>query len=161
MMDERMKKAEALISDQAFFKAALNAESETDVQKLFADNGVDFTIEEIGALRETMIAAFDGRVSEEQLQKAVSGELSEEELMEAAGGFSPETNVKIFLGSLMGLTIAALATYKGCEAAEIDLGQEIKNGYNTVKDGVVTGYNAVKDGVVSGYGWVKDNITRW
>ncbi|MBR3631012.1 MAG: hypothetical protein IKN55_11165 [Oscillospiraceae bacterium] len=164
-MDERMKKVEALMQDQEFVKAAMNAENEEAVQKLFSDNGVEMSIDEIVGIRDTMLAVIDGKISGEQLEKAVNGELSEEELAQAAGGLltgGPTLYVAQKGLALLGYHNATLDQIVDSYGKVVDKVSDVCDSVvDTVKDGVVTGYNAVKDSAVTGYNWVKDNITRW
>ncbi|MBR3629571.1 MAG: hypothetical protein IKN55_03770 [Oscillospiraceae bacterium] len=86
-MNERTEQIKALMSDEAFVKACLEAENEEAVQKMFADKGVEITLSEIELMSEMTEALAEGKITEEQLEKLTHfGELSEDELAEAAGG---------------------------------------------------------------------------
>lgn len=75
-MEEKQAKLEELMKDEAFVKAMFSKESSEEVQKLFAENGVELTMEEIEGLAAAILqAAPEG-----------NGELSEDALDSVAGG---------------------------------------------------------------------------
>lgn len=73
-MEERFVKASALLEEEAFLEQLKQAEDDAAVQKLFADNGVELSLEDI----EKMV--------EESAVAAKSGELGEDDLENVSGG---------------------------------------------------------------------------
>lgn len=75
-MEEKKAKLEELMKDEAFLNAMFSKESSEEVQKLFAEKGVELTIEEVEGLAAAILqAAPEG-----------NGELSEDALDSVAGG---------------------------------------------------------------------------
>lgn len=70
--DEVMEKLSPLWENEEFVKAMAAAETDEDVIKLFADNGISVTEEEVAEVRASA---------------ATMGELDEEDLEEVSGGF--------------------------------------------------------------------------
>lgn len=77
-MEEKQVKLEELMKDEAFLDAIFSKESSEEVQKLFAEKGVELTMEEIDGLAAAILQA-----SQEQ-----NGELSVDTLDSVAGGIS-------------------------------------------------------------------------
>ena len=75
-MEEKQAKLEELMKDEAFVKAMFSKESSEEVQKLFAENGVELTMEEVEDIAAAILKA----------APAEEGELSEEALGSVAGG---------------------------------------------------------------------------
>jgi len=69
------EKLNTLLEDQDFIEKLTNTETDTEVQALLAENGVELTLEEINAVKKGV----EARISEE-------GELSEDDLENVAGG---------------------------------------------------------------------------
>lgn len=71
-MEEKMKK---LVQDQEFMNKLLACEEPEQVQKLFADNGVEITLEEVKALGKALagMAQSDGELSEDDLEGVAGG----------------------------------------------------------------------------------------
>ncbi len=69
------EKLNALLKDQDFIEKLTNSETDTDVQALLTENGVELTLEEINAIKKGVDAHISG-----------DGELSEDELENVAGG---------------------------------------------------------------------------
>ncbi|MBR3630956.1 MAG: hypothetical protein IKN55_10885 [Oscillospiraceae bacterium] len=166
-MNENQKKAKALMEDEAFVRACFAAENEAAVQKLFADNGVTVSTEEIELMKDMIGAVADGKISGEQLEKLTNGgELSEDELSEVAGGVieiwqdgtrvlsKGEFRTGVAGVVITGLMIVGGTTYGILKGCGVDVEGGISSAASAVKDGVVTG-------ATTAYGWVKDNITRW
>lgn len=78
MNDKLQNTLDTLARDEAFRKAINEAESVEAIQKLFRDQGVDVTEEEIGALLRSAVKRGEGEL----------GELNELSLEEVAGGLS-------------------------------------------------------------------------
>ena len=75
-MEEKQVKLEELMKDEAFLDAIFSKESSEEVQKLFAEKGVELTMEEVDGLAAAILqAAPEG-----------NGELSEDALDSVAGG---------------------------------------------------------------------------
>lgn len=71
-MEEKVK---VLVQDEAFVKALINCDNPEDVQKLFADHGVELTLEEVTQMGKAL-----------EKMDPQSGELSEDDLEDVAGG---------------------------------------------------------------------------
>lgn len=74
MSEEKIK---ALLEQEAFVTALLSCEEAEDAQKLFKDNGVELSMEEITALGKALQQVSDPE-----------GEMDEEALADVAGGAS-------------------------------------------------------------------------
>lgn len=74
-MEEKLNKIEALANDEKFIDQMKKASSKEDLQRVFAEFGVDLTREEIDAIAEA-------------IEKMMSDELNENDLENAAGGVS-------------------------------------------------------------------------
>lgn len=75
-MEEKQVKLEELMKDKAFVDAIFSKETSEEVQKLFAEKGVELTMEEVEGLAAAILqAAPEG-----------NGELSENALDSVAGG---------------------------------------------------------------------------
>ena len=75
-MEEKQAKLEELMKDEAFLDAIFSKESSEEVQKLFAEKGVELTMEAVEGLAAAVLqAAPEG-----------NGELSEDALDSVAGG---------------------------------------------------------------------------
>ncbi|MBR3629572.1 MAG: hypothetical protein IKN55_03775 [Oscillospiraceae bacterium] len=168
-MNERTEQIKAVMADEAFVNACVEAENEEAVQKLFADKGIEMSLGEIEILKETIGALADGKITEEQLDKfANGGELSEEELENAAGG---EFFFNYFLNGEK--TSGALYAFEKAQAGlgKFDGSKTLAaGGYATIAVGALVVGGAIAQacgvdvvgGVKSGYEWCKDKITsRW
>ena len=100
------EKFNKLMEDEVFFKKMLSQETEADVQKLFHENGVEMTIEEVDELGATLNKCF-GKLDEE---------LDEDALEDVSGGFfiTLGTGVTIWAvaKAVIGVGAAGLAIYK-------------------------------------------------
>lgn len=76
MMDSRVETVKALMEEPAFVESIAKMEDNTEVQKAFADRGVDFTLAEIDAIAE-MVYSGAGVLSEEELENVSGGVLAE------------------------------------------------------------------------------------
>ncbi|MBR3630157.1 MAG: hypothetical protein IKN55_06765 [Oscillospiraceae bacterium] len=170
-MNEKIEQIKAAMADEAFVKSCIEAENEEAVQKLFADKGIEMSLTEIELMKEMVIAAADGQITEEQLDKlANGGELSEDELEEAAGGkwYDVFFNYTSTLGNpIDGDVYRDVVGTAGSNPTRSLTG----TGWGVVVAGVAAigaaayGIYKYKDEIASGaktaYGWVKENITRW
>lgn len=75
-MEELSTKMEELLQDEAFLDAMFSSESSEDVRKLFAEKGIQLTLEEVDALGDEILKAVPLK----------TGDLSEEDLDSVAGG---------------------------------------------------------------------------
>ena len=75
-MEEKQMKLDELFEDDAFVDAVCAADSSEEAQKLFAEKGLELTLEEVESLGQSIGKA---ALSE-------NGELSEEDLDSVAGG---------------------------------------------------------------------------
>lgn len=73
-MDKKFTKVNELLAQESFLEKLETAETDEAVQKLFADNGVELTLDEIDQMCKESVAAHE------------SGELSEESLDSVSGG---------------------------------------------------------------------------
>ena len=72
-MDSRIEKAELALKDADFVQKLLSLEEPEDVQKLYAEKGVDLTLDEV-KLMGAMLSSEDGdEVSDEQLDSVAGG----------------------------------------------------------------------------------------
>ena len=71
-MSAKIEKLQALMNDAEFVKKISAMEDPEEVQKAFADNGVDFTLDEIGQIAE-MAADNEGEELSEGQMDAVAG----------------------------------------------------------------------------------------
>lgn len=73
-MEEKIKN---LVEDQEFVTKLLACEEPEQVQKLFADNGVDVTLDDVKALGQSLsvMAESDGELSEDDLEGVAGGSL--------------------------------------------------------------------------------------
>lgn len=73
-MEEKIQK---LVEDQEFVTKMLSCEEPEQVQKLFADNGVEVSLEEVKALGQSLatMAESDGELSEDDLEGVAGGSL--------------------------------------------------------------------------------------
>ena len=79
-MEEKLGQLQSkLETDKEFAEKLFSLETAEEVQSLLGEQGIEFTLEEIGALREALVKA---------TAKGAAGELSDEELEEVAGGGS-------------------------------------------------------------------------
>ena len=96
-----IEKIEQLMRDEAFAKRLLTMEDNTAVQKAFAEEGVDLTLEQINRIAETVYGS--------------SGELDEGQLETVAGGFMEELGIVL---SGIKLISSALAEYNKSRKAK-------------------------------------------
>lgn len=80
-----MTRYEELAKDQAFLNALADAETPEAMQKLFADHGIELTMDEVNAF---IRLAENGK----------SGELNENDLANVSGGCDPLTSGLIIIG---------------------------------------------------------------
>ena len=106
-MDNRIEIVRKLVKDEAFLKEFLAKEKIEDVQKLFAENGVELTLDDLRTIGDILNKAASGELTKESL--GIEGELTEDELAKVAGGLSEEVPVP----AAVGLTIAAEILWGG------------------------------------------------
>lgn len=82
------EKLEMLFADEAFKEQVKNVKSIEEMQKLFADHGVDFSEEELTRILESC----------EKLAFQENEELDDEQMEDVAGGFDPVTVYFVSLG---------------------------------------------------------------
>lgn len=111
MTTESANKLNLLLEDKEFMMKMLGQDSEQDVQKLFAENGVEMTLEEVDSLGATLDKCF---------KKLDSDELDEDALEDVAGGFAI-TLVGVsgwaVAKAVIGIGAAGLAIYKWYKSA--------------------------------------------
>lgn len=73
-MEEKIIK---MVEDQEFVTKMLSCEEPEQVQKLFADNGVEITLEEVKAMGKALAAMSesDGELNEDDLEGVAGGSL--------------------------------------------------------------------------------------
>jgi hypothetical protein len=100
------EKFNKLMEDKAFVEKMLGQETQEDVQKLFAENGVEMTMEEVGQLGETLNKCFD----------KLGDELDESALEDVSGGFFITLGAGVtgwaVAKAVIGIGAAGLAIYK-------------------------------------------------
>lgn len=72
-MNEKMNE---LLQDEAFLEKLLNLESDTEVQALLAENGVELTLAEITSVKtaiESRLAGDNAELSEDELESVAGG----------------------------------------------------------------------------------------
>jgi len=74
-MESKKEKLQALLNDDSFAEGYSAAETKEDLQKLFADNGIEMSMEDIDSL-----------LADIPEEKNGDGELSDETLENVAGG---------------------------------------------------------------------------
>lgn len=74
-MNEKQAKLEELMKNEAFADALFSKKSSEEIQKLFAENGLELTAEELAAVTATILQGASG-----------NEELSEDALDSVAGG---------------------------------------------------------------------------
>lgn len=85
------EKFEKLMQDQAFVEKLLALDEDTEIQALLAENGVDFSLEEIAAIKKGVSAQLSGE----------EAELSDDDLEGVAGGIAVATVITI-VGTVIG-----------------------------------------------------------
>lgn len=85
-MEERFVKASELLEKDDFAEKLKLVESPEDVQKLFADNGVELSLEDIK------------NIAMESMKNADDGEIDEEDLDNVSGGFVLSTTACVVIG---------------------------------------------------------------
>lgn len=92
-MEEKMKN---LVQDHEFMNKMLSCEEPEQVQKLFADNGVEITLEEVKTLGKVLagMAQSDGELSEDDLEGVAGGSVWDKfrEMIELIGMGAPRTS---------------------------------------------------------------------
>ena len=71
-----MEKLETLLQDEEFAKKLFSLESDTEVQSFLAENGVEFTLKEIAAMKAAVKARLengDEELSEDMLENVAGG----------------------------------------------------------------------------------------
>lgn len=97
-MEEKLAQLQAKIeADKGLVEKLFSLENAQDVQSLLKKQGLDFSLEEIDVLRETLAKA---------LAKSGDGELSDEDLEDVAGGIAITAIVAI-IGAIAGAVTAA------------------------------------------------------
>lgn len=99
-MEEKIKE---LVEDQEFVKKLLSCEEPEQVQKLFADNGVEISLEDVKALGKALAAMAES-----------DGELSEDDLEAVAGGSAWDTIRKILAIDILGRPV--IDAWKGLKS---------------------------------------------
>ncbi len=100
MTNESVEKFNQLMEDKEFVVKMLSQKTEEDVQKLFLENNVEMTLDEVDELGATLDKAFE---------KLNNDELDEESLENVSGGF-------------LGITLAAGVTWWAVGKAVIGVG---------------------------------------
>lgn len=75
-MEEKQAKLEELMKDEAFVNAMFSKESSEEVQKLFAEKGVELTMEEVEDLAAAILEAApkgEGELTEGALDSVAGG----------------------------------------------------------------------------------------
>ena len=90
----------ALLDDKEFVVKMMSQETPEDVQKVFADHGVEITMEEVKEL---------GKALAHLEKKGVSDELSEDDLMDVAGGFLGITAAGLIAAGKIVVAVGGLA----------------------------------------------------
>lgn len=67
------EKINALMEDEGFVESILQLETAEEVQKAFADKGVDLTVQDIEAIKDAVIAKTEGELSEDDLENVAGG----------------------------------------------------------------------------------------
>ena len=75
-MQETAEKIIALAKDEQFINSLLTMEDNVEVQKAFAEKGVDLTVEQIDQMAE-MLFGRDGELNEGELEAVSGGFLAE------------------------------------------------------------------------------------
>lgn len=75
-MNSVTEKIQELIHDSDFVESLLNMEDNTDVQKAFAERGVDLSLDQIDSIAEMAFGAND-ELDETQLETVAGGGLEE------------------------------------------------------------------------------------
>ena len=158
-MNEKNEQIKAVMADEAFVQACVEAENEEAVQKLFAGKGIEMSLTEIRLMKKMVSDVAEGSITEEQLEQlSNAGELSEDELAEAAGG-------NIFK------TVGSLYEWNGLSREFVGVGEKVS--IPRVAAAVIIAVGAaygiakacgvdVEGGIKKGYNWVTDKVTsRW
>lgn len=93
-MEEKIK---ALMEQEGFVEKMLACEEPEDVQKLFGDNGVELSLEDVKAIGKAL-----------DRMDAQSGELAEEDLQEVAGGVAISSVIIGTIATIVGTAGAAV-----------------------------------------------------
>ena len=75
-MSAKIEKVQVLMGDAEFVKKISAMEEPEDVQKAFADNGVEFTLEEIGQIAEMATGSDSEELTEGQMDAVAGGVLA-------------------------------------------------------------------------------------
>lgn len=86
-----------LEADSSLVERLLNAESAEEVQEILKEQGLDFSLEEIGALRDALIAT------------SQNGELNDEDLEKVAGGLVLTTGMIATTASVIGASATTVS----------------------------------------------------
>ena len=105
-MTNRNEKLKEIFSDEAKVKEVLSIEDPEKAREWFSEHGVEFSIDEIHRLGETINKISRGEITQEDLNK--SDELSEDDLEDVAGGSEADMFLA-YLGVVGVLGIAAIA----------------------------------------------------
>ena len=96
------EKFEKLMQDEAFAEKLLSLDEDTEIQALLSENGVEFTLEQIAAIKKGVIAQLNGE----------DAELSDEDLEDVAGGIAVGAAITIAVGVVKGLVILGNGVHK-------------------------------------------------
>ena len=112
MTNTSVEKFNQLMEDKEFVMNMLSQDTEEDVQKLFSENNVEMTLNEVDELGSTLDKAF---------QKMNNDELDETSLEEVNGGFAISLGVGVtgwaVAKAVIGVGAAGLAVYKWYKSA--------------------------------------------
>ena len=96
------EKFEKLMQDQEFAEKLLNLDDDKEIQALLAENEIEFTLEEIAAIKKGVIAQLNGE----------EAELSDDDLEGVAGGIAISAVVSIVGGVVSGLISLGKGVHK-------------------------------------------------
>ena len=96
------EKFEKLMQDEAFAEKLLSLDEDTEIQALLSENGVEFTLEQIAAIKKGVIAQLNGE----------DAELSEDDLEDVAGGIAVGTAITVAVGVAKGLFALGKGVHK-------------------------------------------------
>lgn len=74
---ETQNKLSAIFDDEAIMQKISMSESLSDMQAVFAENGVDLSIEEVKTFIDFMNAHMDGSLSDDELDEVAGGAVAE------------------------------------------------------------------------------------
>ncbi len=106
-LTEEEAKLNVLKDDEAFMKKVIASETPEEIQKLFAEQGVDWTIEEVMEFVKNV------RNTTAKVLNATD-ELTEEELAEIAGGVSLLGKIAAYIGTALVAAVIGVAFGAAC-----------------------------------------------